>query len=297
MKNILLPTDFSINSKNAISYALNFYKDEPCNFILLNTFKVDGFTVNSRLIPFPGNAEIKRKTTEAEKKINMLIKEIQMRYPNSKHNFTGLIKNLNLVPAINEILHSTKIEVIPIGTQGNTDASRVSYGSNTINIMEEVTGCPILAIPSHVKFTEIKEIVLASGFKSTPKPEELSFIKELVVKTKATLRILHVEEDGGLDEDQKKIKNMLKELIKDIPHSFHTLSHVSVAVGIYCFIESRCSDMVTFINKKHSFFQNVLFNPLYKDLGNYSRIPVLIIQTAKRKRNNPLNNNVEADAL
>src|SRR5690554_8211379 len=38
MKQILLPTDFSENSWNAISYALQLFKDEVCTFHLLNTY-------------------------------------------------------------------------------------------------------------------------------------------------------------------------------------------------------------------------------------------------------------------
>ena len=36
MMNILLPTDFSENSRNAAAYALQFFKDTPCNFYLLH---------------------------------------------------------------------------------------------------------------------------------------------------------------------------------------------------------------------------------------------------------------------
>ncbi|WAC02793.1 universal stress protein [Lacinutrix neustonica] len=36
MKTILLPTDFSENSWNAIVYALNFLEKEPCTFYLLH---------------------------------------------------------------------------------------------------------------------------------------------------------------------------------------------------------------------------------------------------------------------
>ena len=38
MKKILLPTDFSDNSWNAIKFALQFFKDQECNFILLNVY-------------------------------------------------------------------------------------------------------------------------------------------------------------------------------------------------------------------------------------------------------------------
>ena len=40
MKKILLPTDFSKNSINAIDYASQLFKEIPCKFYLLNVFKI-----------------------------------------------------------------------------------------------------------------------------------------------------------------------------------------------------------------------------------------------------------------
>lgn len=33
MKNILLPTDFSANSMNAIDYAMQFFENQECHFL------------------------------------------------------------------------------------------------------------------------------------------------------------------------------------------------------------------------------------------------------------------------
>ena len=38
MKKILLPTDFSENSLNAIRYAVQLFKNEKCVFYILNTY-------------------------------------------------------------------------------------------------------------------------------------------------------------------------------------------------------------------------------------------------------------------
>ena len=44
MKTILLPTDFSDNSWNAIEYALNLNKDTDCNFYLLHVSKLSNIS-------------------------------------------------------------------------------------------------------------------------------------------------------------------------------------------------------------------------------------------------------------
>ena len=63
-----------------------------------------------------------------------------------------------------------------------------------------------------------------------------------------------------------------------VDHSFHTMSDVKVQKGINHFIESRESDMVAFMNKKHIFFGSILSNPLVKELGYYSKVPVLVLK-------------------
>ena len=63
-----------------------------------------------------------------------------------------------------------------------------------------------------------------------------------------------------------------------VDHSFHTMSDVKVQKGIDTFIQSRESDMVAFMNKKHMFFGSILSNPLVKELGYYSEIPILVLK-------------------
>ena len=50
MKNILLPTDFSKNSINAIGYALEFLKDQKCQFYILNVQKASSFITDDMMV-------------------------------------------------------------------------------------------------------------------------------------------------------------------------------------------------------------------------------------------------------
>ena len=53
MKKILLPTDFSANSINAIHYALQFYRYEQCKFYLLNVQKASSFVTDDLMTMQP----------------------------------------------------------------------------------------------------------------------------------------------------------------------------------------------------------------------------------------------------
>ena len=52
---ILLPTDFSKNSIRAINYARELYKNDHCDFFILNVFSATGNILESLLNLEPGS--------------------------------------------------------------------------------------------------------------------------------------------------------------------------------------------------------------------------------------------------
>lgn len=279
MKNILLPTDFSANANNAAMYCLQLHREIACNFILLNSFEVNGYHSGSMFIARPDQNTVQEKEETSKRKLRDLKTALEkLSHPGQK--FEIISKNIPLDKAVNYEIYSRKIDVVIIGTQGETAARNVAFGSNTINLMENVVNCPVLAVPSHVTFTGIKEVVLPTGFKIAYDPLDLEFLISLVSSHHAALRVLHIEE-AGLDTVQEDNRSALSSILKTVVHSFHYLSFVPVALGIYCFTESRGSDMIAFLNKKHSFFENLFFEPLYRKIGNFSQVPVLVMQTEK----------------
>lgn len=282
MKTILLPTDFSKNAINAAEYAINLYSREPCHFIFLNTYHIEGYYSNSFLMPVPGENTREEAKRESAEKLQKLVYDLEKEFLNLNHTFSTISQNDHLVNSIHLQIESSPIEAVIIGTQGSTAAYNVAFGRNTQKIIEEVRNCPVLAIPSHMKYREIKEVVLATSYKMDFRANDFSFIKRFLTRNNASLRVLHIEESPNLSEEQQIKKNSLDTILQDTPHSFHHLSYVTVPVGIYCFTESRGSDMIAFLNKKHSFVENILFEPLYKNLGNYSQIPVLVLQLNRR---------------
>ncbi|NJW55073.1 universal stress protein, partial [Salinimicrobium sp. CDJ15-91] len=134
--------------------------------------------------------------------------------------------------AINKELRMHKQDLIVIGTQGHTGNKEVIYGSNTINILEEVEKCPVLAVPAHASFKPPAEIVLANSFKVELTPKDLDFLIGLAHKYNSSIRILHIAEEGGLSRSQKYNRAQLQEKLEGVKHSFHFLEYLSVPMGI-----------------------------------------------------------------
>ncbi len=279
MKTILLPTDFSANSLNAIFYARQLYKDETCQFVLLHAYKVDGYDQSSLLTPIPAKDVLEDIQRRKNAQLQELVDEIRLKSTLANQKWMYKAANQPLVQVVQEAITQYKALLVVIGTQGHTGSSEVVYGSNTVNLMEEIQRCPVLAVPAHYSFHPLKEVVLANSFKAELTPHDLKFLMEVVEKHKASIRILHILEEGGLTKKQKVNKQKLRENLEKhhARFSFHALEFLSIPLGIYSFTESRGSDMIALINKKHSLLETLLLDPVYKNLASFSKVPVLVL--------------------
>ncbi|WP_025743240.1 universal stress protein [Aquimarina pacifica] len=276
-KKILLPTDFSKNAWNAISYAIELYKNEVCDFYLLNAFQASGYAMESMMVPEPGEKIFDKAKAVSEKGLSKTLERISMKEENTKHKFFAVSKFNNLLDAIKDIVDKMDIEMIIMGTKGATNASSIIYGSNAILVMEKERNCPVLAIPGEITYQEPKEIVFPTDFKTRIKRRELHYLIELARISNAAIRILHISEGDALSKEQEANKKLLKEYFDSLQYTFHTLHNIGVKEGLNAFVESRESDMITFINKKHSFFGSILSQPMVKNLGNHAKVPVLAL--------------------
>lgn len=277
-KNILLPTDFSKSAWHAIAYALELYKNEPCNFFLLNVFSGSSNIIDSLINMEPGSALYEEAKLKSEDGLAKVLDMIALRdRQNPKHNFITISSFNNTLEAIKNVVENKDIEIIIMGTRGQTESKSIVYGRNAISVMEKVRECPVLVIPEIAKIELPKEIVFPTDYKKHFKKRELKYLIEIAKISEAAVKILHVQEENKLDVKQKANKELLEGCFEDISYSFHFLTNMHVPTAINCFVESRESDMVAFINKKHAFFGSILTQPLVKDIGYHSKVPVLVL--------------------
>ena len=279
MKNVLLATDFSKNSKNAIEYALRIYREEldHVRFTLLHSYKVNDFLEDSRFTPVPSEIALKKAKRSTQEKLKRLEERFK-KYPGfSNLNINSIAVNKSLISAVKEQIKENGSQLMVLGTRGHTNSNGITYGSHTLNLIEEIEKCPVLAVPNEVKLQDVEEIVLANSFKTELMAGDLAFLISFSKILKASIRVLHISEEGELSSSQQKNRELLTQKLKDVPHSFHSLENRNVPLGIYSFTESRGSSVIAFINKKHNFIENTFFDPVYRDLAHYSRVPLLVL--------------------
>ncbi|WP_298899596.1 universal stress protein [uncultured Psychroserpens sp.] len=279
---VLIPTDFSKNAMQALHYAIKLYENDHCDFYILNVFSATSNIMESLLNMEPGSELYETAKLHSENGLAKVYDMIAMgEYDNPKHQFKTISVFNNPLTAIKDVVEKKDIEMIVMGSKGETYSRATAFGSTAINVMEKVRNCPVIVVPQNAKKILPKEIVFPTDYKINFKRRELKYLTDIAKKCDATIIVLHVLEQNELDKNQKEKKQLLEDILEGTNYKHHTLPHCSIETAITIFVESRESDMVAFINKKHAFFGSMLTNPLVKDITFHSRVPIMVMHDLK----------------
>lgn len=273
MTNILLPTDFSDNSKNAIRYSLQLYANEKCTFYLLNSAKVKA----SRSTSF--SSKLGTTVLENSKRDLLALEEaLQTEMPNDNHTFKIIASINDLDDAIEMYTEKYAINLVVMGTKGATGAKEILFGSNTTKIFKKVKSCPILAVPENHDFVVPTQIAFPSDFNRYCDAKELYFLKKMANLYNSNIRVIHIHETERLNEHQENNVTTLKQYLKEYKHSFHWIqNYTSKEKAIHEFIDEMHIEMLAMVHYSHSFMDRMLREPVIKKIGFHLKVPFLVI--------------------
>jgi nucleotide-binding universal stress UspA family protein len=277
MKNILVPTDFSENSWNAIKYALDFFNDSQCNFYLLHVTLFSNYASGDSPI-FPTDPIADKSTLkQAKSSLRSLLKKIR-KLPNiEKHHFYTISNYNFFIDAVRNQIKEKNIDLIVMGTKGASGLNKVIVGSNTGDLITQVK-CPVLIVPEKAVFSIPKEIAFPTDYNIFYESNILKRISEFAKMYDSAIRILHIaKKNEKLTEFQLENKDLINDYFLDEKHSFHRITSKKIETGIQCFVESRNINLIIMIAKNLNLFQRILFKPKVKEISYHIEIPFLVL--------------------
>ena len=276
MKKILLPTDFSNNSWNAIKYAVNLFKDETCHFYLLNTYTPIIYQVEYVEV-YSGQFGMVEAMEEASNNgLEKIIQRIEKEFKNPKRTVSKISSFNTLTAAIEEISTSKKIDCIVMSTKGATGATEILFGSNTVHTIKN-TKRPLLAIPNDYQFETPNEILFPSDYAIDFKKEDVQPLLDIVAMYQSRIHVMNASFGYELSESQQHNKEKLETYFKPFTHIFHSVSNQTVEDAIAKFQSKAHINLLVMINNKHSFFENLFFKSTISHIGFHLKIPFLVI--------------------
>jgi nucleotide-binding universal stress UspA family protein len=278
MKNILLPTDFSDNSWNAIQYAVELFRDEKCNFFLLNTYTPMIYNVEytSRF----GLIEVMKDTSK--KNLNDIQQRIEKKFKNPNHNYNQISSFNTLTNEIEQLQEGNVMDLIVMGTKGATGLGEILFGSNTVHVIKKAK-CAVLAIPSDFTFETPEEILFPSDYDVSFNEKSVKQIIDIAIPHHSKINILNVSDGYELSDEQEENKQKLAKLFKNVTYLFHSVNNDSVTEAISEFQLNTEINLLVMINNKHSFFENLFFKSKISQIGFHLMTPFLVIPSGAKK--------------
>lgn len=198
MMNILLLTDFSENARNAVTYALQLFKDIPCSFHFLH------------ITPVRGQRSAESIPPEIQNKFLGLLQWVESQKTNINHEFTITYRTNFLIEAVRETAHQKNIDLILMGTKGTSRSKDVLVGRNTVDVMRKVK-FPMLAISGNAVYHPDQQILFPTDYNVKCTLSMLRVLRKLSDLSGSRVQVLELLHTQSISPDQLENKKFLLE--------------------------------------------------------------------------------------
>jgi len=282
MRKILLPTDFSENSMNAINYAVDLFKYDICEFYFMHAYQDDIYADEELLTRETLDSIIAINSKKSQEQLKHMVQLATDISNNPRHTHHIISSNNLLMDEANKIVDELNIDIIIMGTKGKTNNKKSTFGSHTLQVLKYVQ-CPLLAIPENYIYTPPKHILFPTNYMIPYKRRELKLLCELASPYRAVIDVLYISKSSKLSMRQEDNRAFIKgELCKN-NINFKLENNKHIINSIYKNIRENKTDMLVMVNTRHSFLENILFQSTIDELSLNLDIPFLALQNMRRQ--------------
>ena len=282
MRKILIPTDFSEIAMNAILYGVDLFKYDIAEFFILNSYQ-DKVYANEASLTRENLESVKTSAyKESIEQLQRTKKEISEFSPNPRHSYYVISSDNLLLDEIDKLVDQENIDIVVMGTRGETNDKNITFGSHTLQVLKYVQ-CPVLVIPENYKYTKPKHILFPTDYMIPYKRRELKLLCELASPYRAKIDMLYVSKTEKLSMRQEDNRDFVKETLCKNTIEFKVIKSKEIINTIYKYIKEHNIDMLVMVNTRHSFLENILFQSTIDEFTLNLNTPFLAMQNMRRE--------------
>lgn len=282
MKKILIPTDFSKNSKNSIRYAVDLFKENPCQFFILY-INIEGSNITEKPVyEFGTNVLVEIEPKAISHKLKDLEKFIaSLSSKKEHHHFTTMREQGYFLTTIRKHIQEKEIDLIIMGTRGASELKEFFIGTRSGDVITKVE-CDVLVVPDKAKFKNFKQVVIPIDFEVDFDDSILKKIASNINSEKAQIKLLYVTKSRMplFEEIELQQKQLVQRLSEKLPNpiSFHRVVSKQIEDGIQIFAESMNADLIIMISKDYGLIQRSFLDTTVEEVSFNTSIPLLSLQ-------------------
>ena len=272
-----IPTDFSNNAFHALSYASELFKNEECQFFVLNVFtETKGFKSNS--IKNAKEKQFQNWKKEATSRLERFVDRIKKQGENQKHTYKLLAKRKDLIHAIDKLVDKLDIDLIVMGNKGKKSSIPIFLGKTATQTLQLVNKCAILTIPKNALYADPKQIAFVTDLKKSFTATDLEPLTQIALLNGTPVQIVHIDEKEQMNKSQQSNLDELLSFLKPIETTVHHIpDFVSKAKIIEIFIKETSIYMLVMVNNEHGFLEKMLREPIIEKMVLNVDVPFLVI--------------------
>ena len=273
MKQILLLTDFSKNSINAMHYALRLFENDKCQFYVLHVESTSAY-ISDDLVMSGGKSVYESLVKKTKHRLLKLIDDLKSEFNNEKHSFHEVVDYDGLTTAINQVKTSNAVELIVMGSNGVTGATEAIFGSNTINVIRNVN-CPTLVVPEGFAYREPKEVLLPLDVDKALNSKAFLQFLNITEPYRNKLHVLRIIEGNDASKVEDEVRGV--DLLVSVNFDYHVIDDVPIEYAVSSYIQTNHIDLTALLVKKETLFERFFVSSTTKKMSNELRVPLLVL--------------------
>jgi nucleotide-binding universal stress UspA family protein len=275
MKTILVPTDFSKNSNNALEYGIEMNKKINAEIVLFHSYFIP-FPVTEVPVALPSDLIIKKAAGES---LNNIKEKYQGLFPGMKFrtDYSEGFPEIEVLEEENKI----KCDLVVIGMHETGAMKKFFIGSNAVKIMEK-SSCPVIAVPDNARMKHLNKIVFAAnyGIDDFKNAFDLISFARLFNAEVILLHVTGLENEKAFDYSQLSgFKNQLVQESGYANISIKLFEDKDVYEGLNLYLDEVNADMFSISMRNRSFFKKIFEPSLTKKMLYHTHIPIMIFHT------------------
>ncbi len=262
MRKVLIPTDFSEVSENALKYGLDLYRRTKSTIDVVHVYHPAYDPGQTELIDVSSGVENLLKDNMAELLRKVSIFDIDV---NGKVELGFVTEKI--------VKLSFNYDIIVMGTTGSNSLLGKIFGSVSSDVATQAH-CPVLLVPPKIRFSGLTNIVYSCDFDGVNN-DVLSEIISFANRYKAKLHFVHIKEN-----DNEFKLDLPKEVEAD--YSIDEIEADSVINGVNGFIEKTNAELVIMATKQRSFWEKIVHTNHTKEFALNVKVPLLVYHETNR---------------
>ena len=267
IKQILVPVDFSPTSVNALKYSAELARKLGAKLEIMHAYHV---TASGDTAFFVNEAMIENHQRLSEGKL----KELAANIPELQAAPYALSVKFGLTSsAILERLKTKDIDLVVMGSKGETDVVSKLFGSTTNDIINNAN-CPVIAIPKEVKSVQWNQVVMAIDGTDMPVEGAKSWLSYIHRIFGSSFHVVHVNDQPDQKNYEELYKPSLQQIFGDIAYRFHTITSNSVERGLIDYMKGLDAHVLMIFPRKRHIIIDLFTHKVTKHLCEQMHQPV-----------------------